>query len=91
MSGLTEAAAANTAAEQLEIYSVMHDLGRRYDRRKRKMYGIHVRDNSLCHSLGCGGVNVKMIYGVILIENGRVKRRNENTAYLRGLLKKSLL
>ena len=32
-----------------------------------------------------------MIYGVILIENGRVKRRNENTTYLHGFLQKSLL
>ena len=53
VTGLTESAAAWTAAEQLDHRTVEHDVGRRHNKGLRIVHGIQILDDALLHESRC--------------------------------------
>ena len=82
MACLTEATAAHTAAEQLKVYPVVHDLCRGHDGFKGEMYLVKIGDNAFLDSLRRAVGYLKSFYSTVVVQYRSIKARDINSAYL---------
>ena len=89
--GLTEAAATDTAAEELQHDTVVGDLGGRDDGLYRVVGLVHVGDQTLGDLLGCTILGGDGRNDTILTVGHLIQRRDVNTGELGGFLQELVL
>ena len=90
---LTEAAAPDTAPEQLQHHPVVDDLGGGDDGFDREVGLVHVLHDALAHRLRRAGarLDAHLGQGAVLVVDGLIERGDVDALDLGGLLEKLLL
>ena len=88
---LTEATAADAAAEQLERDAVLHDLGRGDDGLSRIVGLVHVLHDALQNDLGRALLRRDGLHRTVVVVVNVVKARHIDAAHLRRLHEKLVL
>ena len=88
---LTEAAAADAAAEQLERNAVLHDLSRGNDGLCGIVRLVHILNDALEHRFGCALLGGDGLHRAVVVVVDVVKARHIDAAHLRRLHEKLVL
>ena len=82
---LAEAAASHTAAQHLDLCTVMHGAYHRHHKIARKRLRVHIRQNSLCHHGWRTAARLYLPHAPVREIGNIVQRRHIYARYLRQL------
>ena len=88
---LTEAAAADAAAKQLHVHTVVHDLRARHDGVRRIITGVEILNDALGHARGRAVRRGQVVQRAVRVPVRDVERRNEHALDLRRRFEKPRL